>query len=181
MTAGSSVIYAGLTLVPLPAASSGNEAVTLSSTAPTGLSLTLQHNSVELSSNAQAFLGMTINASQSVTPGVYNFNVSADYGTSSVKYGFAVNVVKYLVVMLDDNFSPGNLTVAQGSTVYWINLDVFNIRDPTHNVYFTSGISTTSPDMVPYDTYSYTFTAPGTYPYISTSNPEMAGTIIVTP
>jgi len=181
MTAGSNVTYPILTIQPLPAASSGSETVTLSITAPTGFALTLSKNSLELSTNSPDAVGMTINASPSVAPGVYNFTVLAKYGTTSAPYGFTVNVVKYLVVMLDDRFNPGNLTVTQGSTIYWVNLDVFNIRDPTHNVFFTSGTSAQSADMNPYDTYSYTFTTPGTYPYISTSNPEMAGTIIVTP
>jgi len=178
MTAGSSVNYAGLTLVPLPAASSGSETVTLSITAPTGLALTLQHNSVELSSNAQAFLGMTINASQSVAPGVYNFTVSANYGTTSTKYGFAVNVVKYLVVTLNLTFVPGNLTVTQGSAVYWMNLDYTN--EYPENVVFASAALPQSPGLSYLDWYSYTFTTPGTYPYSSPANPDMVGTITVT-
>jgi plastocyanin len=178
MTAGSSVTYPGLMLQPLPSASSGSETVTLSTTAPTGLSLTLQRNSVELSSNVEAFLGMTINASQSVAPGLYNFTVLANYGTSSTKYGFTVNVVKYLVVTLYTTFVPGNLTVTQGSTVYWINLD-YNNQYP-ENVVFASGALPQSPGLSYLDTYSYTFTTPGTYPYSSPANVGMVGTITVT-
>jgi plastocyanin len=121
---------------------------------------------------------MTINASQSVTPGVYNFNVSADYGTSSVKYGFAVNVVKYLVVTLNTEFIPANLTVTQGSTVYWMNLDYTN--EYPENVVFSSSALPSSPGLNYLDTYSYTFTTPGTYSYSSPANVGMVGSITVT-
>ena len=144
------------------------------------MALTLTPSSFVLTANsAQADVGMTINSSQSTTPGVYNFTVVAKYGTSSNTYGFTVDLVKYLITAYGQSFSPNNLTVKEGSTVYWFNLYI-NDDFPEPNVMFTSGTSAQSPFMGPYGSYSYTFTTPGAYTYVSTPIQGMNGTIIVT-
>jgi plastocyanin len=184
MTPGSTVTYPVLTFTLTPS-SSGSETVTLSSTAPSGLALTFPTNSVKLSSGTLHQAGtpdatalMKINSSQSVTPGVYDITVVVKYGTNSTTYDLQVNVVKYLVTIPNnlEQFSPENLTVTPGSTVFWINLD----KDNTYDVAFTSGSSAQSGPIEPAGTFSYTFTSTGTYSYFSSLNPVMTGTITVT-
>jgi plastocyanin len=72
-------------------------------------------------------------------------------------------------------FSAPTVTVKAGTTVTWINHD-----DDTHTV--TSTLDTfRSPGLDTDETFSYTFTTPGTYEYYCSLHPLMTGTVIVTP
>jgi plastocyanin len=181
------VNYPKLTILPLPSASNGSETVTLSSSVPAGLALTFSPSSVDLPPNVLSpgiTVTMTINSSQTATPGAYKVTVVAKYGTSMATYNLKVNVAEYLVLEQNFAFHPDNLTVKQGSTVYWINMDTSALMDiensEIHNVVFSSGLPAKSQAMGTYDSYGYTFTTPGTYSYSSTFNPGMTGTITVT-
>jgi len=78
-------------------------------------------------------------------------------------------------------FSPPTLTVAKGTTVTWVNQDA-----PEHQV--VNDATGTSAEgaifrsnLLPSGaSYSFIFTAPGTYPYHCLIHPSMKGTIIVT-
>jgi plastocyanin len=79
------------------------------------------------------------------------------------------------VEIRDQGFSAPSLTVKPGTTVTWVNHD-----DDTHTV--TSTVETfRSPGLDPDETFSYTFTKPGTYEYYCTLHPLMTGKVIVTP
>ncbi len=71
-------------------------------------------------------------------------------------------------------FVPQKLTVKAGTTVTWTNKDT----DP-HDV--TSDPPGLFTELVPGPggTFSYMFSTPGTYNYVCTIHPGMAGTIIV--
>jgi len=70
-------------------------------------------------------------------------------------------------------FGPATLTVTAGTTVTWTNMDQI-----AHTVSDTQdGIS--SPVLNQNQSYSFTFTKPGTYHYICTIHPFMHGTVIV--
>jgi amicyanin len=72
-------------------------------------------------------------------------------------------------------FSAPTVTVKAGTTVTWINHD-----DDTHTV--TSTVNTfRSPGLDTDETFSYTFTTPGTYEYYCSLHPLMTGKVIVTP
>lgn len=71
------------------------------------------------------------------------------------------------------SFSPAEITVARGTTVTWVNRDGVD-----HSIISEDG-SVLSPPMGDGDTFSFTFTAAGVYPYICGFHPEMAGTIVV--
>jgi len=178
---GAGVSYPKLDLVPLPAASTGSEAVTLNSTTPTGLSLKFSPSSVNLSTNNKVSVLLVVNSSQSMTPGDYKISVVAHYGSTSTKTDITIRVVQYLIFQSTNSFSPGSLSVKQGSTVYWINLDTPVGGDPeVHNVIFDSGATATSNNMNQFDTYTYMFAAPGTYAYHCSFHPGMKGTVTVT-
>jgi plastocyanin len=70
-------------------------------------------------------------------------------------------------------FNPSTLTVPVNTTVKWTNKDTM-----AHNVTSGTGLFVSS-TINPGGTYSYQFTATGTYPYSCTIHPGMTGTIIV--
>lgn len=71
------------------------------------------------------------------------------------------------------DYHPENLTVRRGTVVTW----VFDDAPLIHNVAFDDG-SATSPTFT-HGTWTYTFTAPGTYLYHCTFHPDMVGTVTV--
>jgi len=71
-------------------------------------------------------------------------------------------------------FNPEVLTVAVGNTVTWTNND-----DVPHTVTSSDKHFKSSGALDKGDSYSYTFTAPGTYPYYCTVHPFMTGKVIV--
>jgi plastocyanin len=72
-------------------------------------------------------------------------------------------------------FTPMNVTVSQGTTVQWINLD-----DIPHTVVEKTK-AWRSPALDTNDTYSHTFDQPGTYEYFCGLHPQMVAKVIVTP
>ncbi len=68
-------------------------------------------------------------------------------------------------------FSPETVQISAGGTVRWINFD--KLPHDVQGTGFGSGL------LYHGYTYSYTFTKPGTYNYICSTNPYMQGTITV--
>jgi plastocyanin len=82
------------------------------------------------------------------------------------------------VEVADFTFAPPTLTVPVGTTVTWH----FDQPSAPHNVVsLTTPVLFNSGGPKGKGTYSFTFTAPGTYPYVCQIHPTMRGTIIVTP
>ncbi|MBE1493871.1 plastocyanin [Amycolatopsis lexingtonensis] len=81
------------------------------------------------------------------------------------------------VAIKDFAFAPAATTVKKGTTVTWTNSD----QDP-HTVTSTgSGGPLRSPTLQTGQSYSYTFTTPGTFEYLCTIHPFMTATVTVTP
>jgi len=74
-----------------------------------------------------------------------------------------------------DNFSfgPQTVTVPVGATVTWTNHD-----DIPHTVVSTDGVFKSKVRDTD-ETFSYTFTKAGTYPYYCTIHPKMTGKVVV--
>lgn len=72
-------------------------------------------------------------------------------------------------------FEPANLAIAVGKTVQFINVD-----EEPHTATATDG-SFNSKALDTNQTWNYTATKPGTYPYICSVHPFMKGTLTVTP
>jgi plastocyanin len=73
----------------------------------------------------------------------------------------------------DSKYLPPALTVAPGTTVRWTNRD-----EETHTVTSATGLfGSAGLDLG--EAYTYTFTAPGVYPYTCDLHPFMQGTIVV--
>jgi plastocyanin len=72
-------------------------------------------------------------------------------------------------------FEPTNLEIAVGKTVQFINLD-----EEPHTATSTDG-AFNSRALDTNQTWNYTATKPGTYPYICSVHPFMKGTLTVKP
>jgi len=71
-------------------------------------------------------------------------------------------------------FTPQTLTVKAGTTVTWINKDdIPHGLASSNNAFKKSGALDTD------DSYSFTFTTPGTYQYFCYLHPNMVGSIVV--
>ena len=71
-------------------------------------------------------------------------------------------------------FNPQTLTVKAGTTVTWTNKD-----DIPHGIAVTNNAFKRSPALDTDDSFSFTFTTPGTYQYFCYVHPHMTGTIVV--
>lgn len=83
--------------------------------------------------------------------------------------------IDFAVVMESFSFTPAELTVPVGATVTWTNR-----HGARHDVAAADG-TFTSPLFGEGETFSFTFTEPGEYPYVCTIHPGMEGKVIVTP
>jgi len=75
-----------------------------------------------------------------------------------------------------DNFSfaPGDITVAKGTTVNWVNRD-----DIPHTVVSEDKTTFRSKPLDTDDRFSYTFSKEGTYTYFCSIHPKMTGKVVV--
>jgi plastocyanin len=75
-----------------------------------------------------------------------------------------------------DNFSfaPQTLTVKAGTTVTWTNRD-----DIPHGIGSANNAFKRSTALDTDDSFSFTFTTPGTYQYFCYIHPHMVGSIVV--
>jgi plastocyanin len=78
------------------------------------------------------------------------------------------------VEITEFTFSPPALTVAPGTTVTWTNEDdIPHTVDATTRAFRSGALDTAQ-------SFSFTFTIPGTYAYYCALHPHMTGTIVVT-
>jgi plastocyanin len=89
--------------------------------------------------------------------------------------GWADTAASAGAVSIDNfTFGPQSLTVKAGTTVTWTNKD-----DIPHGIAATNNAFTRSKALDTDDSYSFTFTTPGTYQYFCYIHPHMVGTIVV--
>ncbi len=78
------------------------------------------------------------------------------------------------VIIENNQFIPNTLTIHVGQTVNWIN------RDPVSHTISSPYLESNAPNQVnPGQAYSFQFTQPGDYHYVSQLQPNMRGEIIV--
>jgi amicyanin len=78
------------------------------------------------------------------------------------------------VAIVDSSFQPDEVVIAPGEAVTWINEDPIS-----HDVASDDGQTFESPLLGRGDSYSFTFEAPGTYPYHCPVHPFMRAVVIV--
>ncbi|MGH3928628.1 MAG: plastocyanin/azurin family copper-binding protein [Pseudonocardiaceae bacterium] len=77
------------------------------------------------------------------------------------------------VEVKDFTYTPTNLTVPTGATVTW------KFEDSAPHDVLADDESFRSPLLNDGETYQFTFTKPGSYPYICSVHPRMMGTVTV--
>ncbi len=88
---------------------------------------------------------------------------------------WAQNAAPAGAVSIDNfTFTPASLTVKAGTTVTWTNKD-----DIPHGIASSNNAFKKSKALDTDDSYSFTFTTPGTYQYFCYIHPHMVGTIVV--
>jgi plastocyanin len=153
--------------------------VSLKVEAPPGIVASLSPANLSLASVTST--NLEISSPASTPPGNYQFTLVASGGGATYAQNETVQVLKYLVVTLGSNFVPKNLTVSQGSTVTWLRLNgvISQYDNGDHNVVFSSGISTVSPTLDQYATWTYNFGQTGNYSYYCKYHPFMTGEVSV--
>lgn len=86
----------------------------------------------------------------------------------------AAHAADTMVTIDNFTFEPAQLTIKVGATVTWKNRD-----DIPHTVVSAGKFRSKAMDTD--DSYSFTFTTPGTYKYFCYVHPHMTGTIVVEP
>ncbi|GEM_PF-1739443 len=84
-----------------------------------------------------------------------------------------------VVAMINNQYAPGTITIAAGSTVTWVNNEDPNASDNVHDVIADDYTSWSSDYINPGETYSREFDTPGTYTYLCDLHTNMQGTIVV--
>ena len=79
----------------------------------------------------------------------------------------------HAVAIADFAFSPATLAIAAGDTVTWTNEDAVAHTATSTTGAFDSGLLDQG------ESFSLTFTTPGTYDYLCTPHPSMTGRIVV--
>lgn len=81
---------------------------------------------------------------------------------------------KFEVKIDNFSFAPGEITVAKGTTVNWVNRD-----DIPHTVVSDDKTTFKSKPLDTDDHFSYTFSKEGTYSYFCSIHPKMTAKVIV--
>jgi plastocyanin len=103
---------------------------------------------------------------------------TASGGSSSSSTTNSVSIVPASSTLTTDAFSPNPVQVSAGSTVIWTN-------DDTQPHTINAGENATpsmlfdSPILAPGDTFEYTFTEAGEFPYFCILHPNQVGTVSV--
>jgi amicyanin len=87
---------------------------------------------------------------------------------------WAQNAAAGAVSIDNFTFTPASLTVKAGTTVTWTNKD-----DIPHGIASSNNAFKKSKALDTDDSYSFTFTTPGTYQYFCYVHPHMVGTVVV--
>ncbi|MDP2326399.1 MAG: cupredoxin domain-containing protein [Gammaproteobacteria bacterium] len=84
--------------------------------------------------------------------------------------------VVHEVIIRDYTYVPAELSIKTGATVTWTNHE----KRTSHSIRFVGDDGFESERIFPDESWSYTFSTPGTYVYSCGPHPEMHGKIIVT-
>src|SRR5215212_5726088 len=123
------------------------------------------------------------NATNATMVGAGNATNATATGASGANTGTSVSIVSGSSSLTDTAYQPNPIQVSVGNTVTWTNND-----SQPHTV--TSGSNgqpdnkfnsspNFSPLLNPGQTFSFTFTQAGTYPYFCMLHPNMVGTVSV--
>lgn len=144
-----------------------------------GITLSFSPSNITLGTSAST-VQVQLSVAQNVSAGNYNVQTVATGGGGSFNISLSVQVVKYLVG-IEPAFTPGNLTVPQGSIVTWIRTNGElgeHGSNGSQDIVFNNGM-VKSPQLLQWQSWSYTFNQTGSYPYICTYQVGESGEVTV--
>ena len=97
----------------------------------------------------------------------------SSYGPNTTSQGTPATGVTRVTIQ-NFAYSPASIQIAKGATVTWTNADT-----APHTITFRNGMRD-SGMLRQGQSFSYTFTTPGTYTYYCTVHPYMVATVTVT-
>jgi len=130
---------------------------------------------------------VTMRPSPSLAAGLYPVTVQATGGGVTYTETLQVQVIKYLIVTLGTNYEPSTYTVPVNTTVTWLRLNPGGSHGLTKGDiglmdFDIPSLNATGRPLLRFQTESYTFTKPGTYPFHCDFHPGfMNGVITVIP
>jgi plastocyanin len=155
----------------------------LSAVAPSGLSFVSDALPVAISGAGPHSGAMHVSSSSGMSPGTYQVTIKATGANGVAGQTFDFTVTRNLV-QLTTLYSPyfSNVTVKAGDSVTWEAMDgaMSDESNAFHEVVFSS-LNMTSNWIFQYDTWSYTFSHPGTYRYYDRAVPSISGEVVVLP
>jgi len=163
----------------------------VSVTPPPGISMILYQKTIVVP-GATPYVNLTVTMlpSADVAAGLYPVTVVAAGVGRTYTQTLYVQVVKYLIVAYCGNWEPKptTYTVPVNSSVTWLRLNtgersgcIVDGVDIGLSDAVIPSLNVTSPNLLQYHSFTYTFTKPGTYPFYCALHPLwMTGTITVT-
>lgn len=133
--------------------------------------LTPEEQAVEEEDSMMEETSMQEAAAEEETP-IQQITLTAQNSTQNTAQETNQAAVEQEVAIIDFTFTPANITIEEGTTVVWTNLDTVD-----HTV---TGDLFTSDVLESGDSFSYTFEQEGSYDYFCSIHPQMTGSITVT-
>ncbi|HVB96021.1 MAG TPA: hypothetical protein VND41_05420 [Nitrososphaerales archaeon] len=151
---------------------------------PSGVTASFKPASLNFPSQISSSVTMTLVAAKGAAVVNSTVNVQATAGSSVFSQPFTLMSVQALVLIQGSAFSPNSLTVATGTKVYWLNLDLSVSPDLGPDMHDVTAVdnsfSSGTGSLGQYAIYGHTFAAAGTVQYKSAAQPSMTGAIVVT-
>jgi len=162
---------------------SGNYTLSASSL-PKGVTAKFQPGTINIPAQLTSAVTLTLSAASGTPAGNSTVSLQATSGSSVFSSQFSLQDVQALVLIQGNAFLPNSVTVAAGTTVYWLNLDAGgggDVNSAGHDVTALDGsFSSGNGNLSQYSVYSFTFAKAGTFKYQSAAQPSMTGQVVVT-
>lgn len=136
-----------------------------------GISITFSPDTV--STSAQTTIQTLVTITNGTKLGTYSLQTNATGGGGSFIVPIGIQVVQYMVLFAPA-VTPANLTVPVGSTVTWLRINGLvgeHGANGSQNVVFNNNMAS-SPQLLQWSSWAYTFNQTGSFPYTSTYEGE---------
>jgi plastocyanin len=157
----------------------GNVPSSVSLTPITSNGISVSFSPDNVSTSSQTSIQTLVSVANGTKLGIYSLQTNATGGGGSFNVPVTINVVQYLVLFAPA-VTPTNLTVPMGSTVTWLRTNGLigeHGANGSQNVVFNNNMAS-SPQLLQWSSWAYTFNQTGTFPYTSTYEGE-TGEIVV--
>ena len=160
-------------------------AAELTATSPSGVTVNVNPSSVTLAGNSIA-VDVSVRESGPTVSGVYAIGFKVAWSTGSSNETFAFTVVQHMVLLVGafthpGEFDPQSINIRPGDSVTWLSIDPGGDEYGQQRQVRIAEENVTSPTLILYSSWSYTFDRVGTYTIEDSLNAQYVpnGSIIV--